>query len=569
MMKKMFSVILLFAVLSALLSFAGARAPAAEWAEEYILRADGIGITQGIDAAWQENISRERFCALAHNLLSVLCVEMPAAEESLYTDTDDQKINALSSIGIINGKGNRRFAPTDALTREEAAAVLHRIAKHLALEIPAEDRVFSDSGAVSAWAKDAVRDMCALGIMNGVSESAFSPKGGFTAEQAVTTMVRMYELCSSGLSFADRMNTFMPSDRNYMFSPFSIKTALMMVANGAVGQTRDEIMKTLDVSDIDEYNTSIRETIKKYSETDILTLSIANSIWLNTDETAERFQASYTRKMKDVFSATFDEITNANGCDKINAWCSEKTRGLIPNIITETNFEYMLINAVYFKGKWTDAFNERYTKPDTFHNRDGTAGTADFMYKWDHMRYTETNGVQIVSLPYSTREDILDENGKLIGRNELENVNIRMYFMMSDSPFSPSAVLDTASSAYNYRDIKLYVPKFKMTFEERGMKDILGELGMSRVLTDLSEATNIITGPFPLKIKDVIHKTFIEVNEKETVAAAVTGVMAAGGTGAYVPPLTVRFDKPFTFVVKDEISGEVLFMGEYAFAEEN
>ena len=151
--------------------------------------------------------------------------------------------------------------------------------------------------------------------------------------------------------------------------------------------------------------------LDKYSESDILTLNVSNSIWINSDKTPQRFSKTYQDMLSKTFDATSDIVTDKNAVSEINGWVNDKTEGKIPTIITEDNKDFwaMLVNAVYFKGRWLNEFNKGATEKDVFTSRDSSQTEIDFMNRRAWMSYANTDGVSIVALPYLTRQDVFDE----------------------------------------------------------------------------------------------------------------------------------------------------------------
>lgn len=547
----------------------GDLAAPSEWAREYVSKADRIGMTDYFKVPWTQNITRTQFCHLAYNMIDrATDIEWKHASDEVFEDTDNAMVISLYLEGIIEGKGDKIFAPHDEITREEAATILKRIAEYMKLEYTEMYFEFDDGDQISDWASGAVQQVCNLSIMQGVGNNMFDPKGGYTVEQAITTLVRMFDIISDDkfahMSFADKMYVNMPEDKNYMFSPLSIKMALMMAANGASGKTQTEILDTINVVDIDHYNECIRLMIEKYSQSELLKMNIANSVWINSDNTSQRFSTGYDEKLAEVFNAESGVVNNKTAEKEINGWVNEKTEGKIPTIITEDNADFwaMLVNAVYFKGRWQNEFNKGATKKDDFYSRDGKITSIDFMNDTSWMNYSKKDGITIVELPYLTREEIFDENGEYVETKKLEGVNISMYLMMSDKEFNPEEVLYEPELKSKY--IALSVPKFGVEYSVE-LNDILKTIGIKKAFEMDAEFGNMFTGG-NMWLDSTIHKTYIKVDEEGTEATAVTGG-GMGGSSLPPEPLEIKYNKPFTFVIKDNINGEILFLGEYAFAE--
>lgn len=549
-------------------------APPSDWAKESVDKAKSLKIiNDDVVYPYRMSINRENFCELIYNYCSSIVGELVVDDEHIaFKDTDNVKVQILNSMGIINGKSSTEFAPNDLLTREEAATILFRMIDAVHPDWAAHQVYyeFKDSADISDWAMDSIQTICNMGVMEGVGNNKFAPKDTFTTEQAIATIVRVYDGFTpkqddgkwDNLTFADKLNANMPVDKNYMFSPLSIKMALMMAANGASGETLEEILKVTGVEDLESYNNSTRAMLDKYSESDILTLNVSNSIWINSDKTPQRFSKTYQDMLSKTFDATSDIVTYKNAASEINGWVNDKTEGKIPTIITEDNKDFwaMLVNAVYFKGRWLNEFNKGATEKDVFTSRDSSQTEIDFMNRRAWMSYANTDGVSIVALPYLTRQDVFDENGEYIETKKLDGVNISMYLMMSDGSFSPEEFLNKAEMDSTY--ITLSVPKFNIEYST-GLNDILKTIGINKAFEENAEFEKMFDNG-NMWIDSSIHKTYIKVDEEGTEAAAVT---ALGMAGSSIPPepIEVKFNKPFTFVIRDDANGEILFMGEYAF----
>lgn len=173
-----------------------------EWATDYILECMELGFLEDVsELNYKEPITREKFCEIVYNMLMKTADKGMAVPSAFYfEDTYNSKVSTLYYADIIKGKGERLFAPDDYLTREEAATILYRVAEFLEIDMPqtAYDEsipYYADKEAISDWAFNAVFVMKEMGIMVGTSETEFSPKETYTAEQAIATIIRMYNLC--------------------------------------------------------------------------------------------------------------------------------------------------------------------------------------------------------------------------------------------------------------------------------------------------------------------------------------------------------------------------------------
>lgn len=173
-----------------------------EWATDYILECMEFGFLEDVsELNYKEPITREKFCEIVYNMLDkTMDIKWQKVSPNPFRDTFNEKVFSLRLEGIINGKGDYTFAPDDSLTREEAATILYRVAEYMEIDMPqtAYDEsipYYADKEAISDWAFNAVFVMKEMGIMVGTSETEFSPKETYTAEQAIATIIRMYNLC--------------------------------------------------------------------------------------------------------------------------------------------------------------------------------------------------------------------------------------------------------------------------------------------------------------------------------------------------------------------------------------
>lgn len=368
-------------------------------------------------------------------------------------------------------------------------------------------------------------------------------------------------------NFVDKLNAQMPEDKNYMFSPLSVKMAFAMAANGAEGETRNQLLDALEIENLDSYNDEAKALMERYNQSDVLKLNVANSIWINQDRMAETFTKSFQDTVKEYYNAEANMVTNGNAVETINGWVDKQTNGKIKEIISSNEIEAVLLNAIYFKGTWDKEFNERATQKDLFTDRNGQQTEIDFMNRTGYMPYYRADGLEVVELPYKNVQNTFDENGNPNGIEQFD-FDVSMYLIKGvyrDEQLSSLIENETLSSTY----VALSMPKFKIEFDTK-LNGIMQNLGATDafVYGRADFDPMIENGNGEYYIKDSIHKTYIEVDEKGTEAAAVTAIMV-GATGVPVnpEPTVVKFDEPFTFVIRDNTSGEVLFIGEYAFAQ--
>lgn len=572
-MKRILACILVITLFLSMVITANAdvieRTEFSPWAIEYIEKAQSKNITENKDYTYINPVTREEFCEFIYNFLTVSGKEISGDTEVEFSDTENSKILALGSAGIIKGKGDKNFAPDDFLTREESAVILDRVqTKYFDFVHTLIYFIFDDNEEISPWAESSIQTICNLGFMKGTGDNMFSPKDTFTVEEALATLVRISEASenvvteNTELTFTDKINEMMPDDKNYMFSPISIKMALSMAANGADGETLDEIKTALDIGELTDYNNYVKELLSTYNQSEILKLNVSNSIWINKSNTEQSFSEDFKNILKDNYDATSDTVTNETAVNKINGWVKEKTNDRINGIINENNTDFwaMLVNAVYFKARWEKEFYKGATAPDTFCFKDGTEAEIDFMNQTGYFNYVNNDGIEIIELPYTNREEILDDAGNFQGMEILDNLNVSMFLIMGDNHYNPEQILNLTEFERKYIDLSM--PKFKIEYAT-SLNEILKETGINKAFSGEAEFEKMFDSG-NMWITDTIHKTYINVDEEGTEAAAVTGI---GMAGSALPPepIVVKYNKPFTFVIKDKAHNEILFIGEFSY----
>lgn len=342
------------------------------------------------------------------------------------------------------------------------------------------------------------------------------------------------------------------SNGNFMISPVSISLALAMTYNGAEGTTKDAMEETLNLTglSVDEINTSYKQFIADLISVDEdVNLSIANSIWYKESFNVEPDFISVNQEYFDAEVSALDFV-NPSAVETINNWVSDKTSDLITEIITEIepNTVMFLINAIYFKGTWFYEFEQSATTELPFYLDDGGFVSVPTMNLKGDLDYYSDENLAAVQLPYGRG------NYSMIlmlpfGQNTADSLISKLDLV------SWNEMVDNFVTAY---ELNLYLPKF--TFEyEKELKEILSIMGMEIAFTVGADFANINPNA-DLYISKVKHKTFIEVNEEGTEAAAVTSVaineLSAG------PGSEIKFNKPFVFAITETTTNTVLFVGK-------
>ncbi len=594
-MKKILSIILAIALALSIAASAVAKAPYSEerekhyedfaafskehtfsdWATGYIQKFYAYNMQdERLSKDFTLNITREQFCIMAVKVLDKcgFSAKLEKLDSTPFLDTDSYEVAYLYALGIINGKGEGVFDPEGLITREEAACIMTRAiatltnAGFIAKEEnrAAADWAYTDHGEISSWAQAAVYEMSNLGIMTG-TDKGFEPKGRLTNEQAVVILLRLFDLCEApatdeifDITFADNLNNLIPSEENYLFSPLSIKIAFALLANGADDETKAEISEVLGIEELEKFNLYVDEMMDTYKRSEGIDITIANSVWLNKELTKNEFDGDFEFIATEHYSADVGKVVQSNGVDTINEWVDDKTEGKIERIISRVDFMAALVNATYFKGAWLKEFDEENTAPDIFHNIDNSETETDFMYQKSSFNYCETENARIVELPYASDVFTLPEGEKT-------KLDISMYLLLSDEEINVINELDMAKSRLKREIVELTMPKFEITYS-MDLAEFLEPLGMEKVF---SEGLPYLVEYENMFVNKAVHKAYINVNEKDTEAAGVTAIGVA--TTAKPPEnpkiIELKIDKPFYFAIRDNKTGEVLFMGRYVSAE--
>jgi serpin B len=342
------------------------------------------------------------------------------------------------------------------------------------------------------------------------------------------------------------------NNKNVFVSPTSIAIALSMTYNGASGETQQAMAKALELQgmslpDINQANEALKATLEK-ADPDVQ-LSIANSLWAKQ---GTPFKPEFLQSNQQFYKAKVTELnfSNPEATKTINNWVKENTRGKIAQIINQIQPDdvLFLINAVYFKGNWTKQFDKSQTTERPFYLSSGTQKQHPMMSQSGKYRYYENEAFQAVSLPY----------GK--GRLSLyvflpkKNTNLNEFGQQLSL-----ANWQQWMSQFQMRSGSIQLPRFKFDYDIQ-LNNALKALGMETAFSDRANFSNMT--PASVAIDEVKHKTFIEVNEEGTEAAAATSVGMVL-TSAPMPqePFQMVVDRPFFCAIQDNQTGTILFMG--------
>lgn len=345
---------------------------------------------------------------------------------------------------------------------------------------------------------------------------------------------------------------------NLFFSPYSISTALAMTYGGARGSTEKEMAKTLrfslDTETLHPAFAQMESRLNTIQKTGNIKLSVANSLWPQQDY---KFLDEYLSLVKKHYGVSITAVDYKRARETarkmINSWVEDKTQEKIKDLIQpgilDALTRLVLVNAIYFKGNWESQFKADQTKDAPFNISSKKSIQAPMMTQKNKFKYANLGTFQMLELPY-----VGDELSMLVllpveidGLEQLERDLSSENLMRWRTRLSKSEVLT-------------FLPKFKMTSTFRLDKTLMS-LGMVAAFSD-SEANfaGMDGRPNWLYIGAVIHKAFVDVNEEGTEAAAATAVVMKA-RGMPTPPPVFCADHPFVFMIQENQTGSILFMG--------
>lgn len=353
------------------------------------------------------------------------------------------------------------------------------------------------------------------------------------------------------------------NDKGVLISPLSIEYALAMLLNGAQDNTKDEIVKALGMEgysndDINNYYLSLTGKVTYRPEQDNAAFDdeayerdypqceVANSFWASPDMLINN---GFQGRIKAYYKADTrqEELNTIEGMDMVNRWVDEKTHNLIPQLLNKPyDGPMLLINALYYKGIWSEMFEKELTKDDYFTNADGSESLVKMMNTETHAAYSSTDRFSTVTLKF--------------GRHG----NYSMTFFL---PNQENITLNTsdwqtayeAMAEYGKPRVKLSLPRFEMEGSYT-MNDMLMALGINDAfLPDVANFKDICMES--VFVDEILHKSKITVDEKGTEAAAVTEVSFSTGLPNPEEVIPFQINRPFFFTIEQNSTGTLLFVG--------
>lgn len=316
--------------------------------------------------------------------------------------------------------------------------------------------------------------------------------------------------------------------KNVIVSPLSIFQVLGLTTNGAKTTTQFEMISTLETTSLDNLNNlnlKLKDIIKEF-----VSVEMANGV-LSTFDPIKSFV-----KICDKYESPIEKLLSKN---QVNDWCSKKTHGKITEIIDELdpNTVMLLLNAVYFRGEWTYPFNPEHTYNGTFYNFGKEEKKLEIMTQTQIFKFYKDKEIQAIELSYkndSMSAIIILPNKEVDLNNYINLYNVNDEFINKVL----EGMIDTG--------VKLNIPKFEVGFDMK-LKEVLKRLGMVKAF-EVNADFSGINGAGGLYIDDVIHKTYLKVDEFGSEAAGVTIVDMR--KNAILPQVEMDINRPFILIIK-------------------
>ena len=346
-------------------------------------------------------------------------------------------------------------------------------------------------------------------------------------------------------------------DDNLVISPFSISTAMAMTYGGSGEETKDQMSKTLLFDrDMENFHKEFNEHVKMLEELaeEDIEFNIANGMWLQHDYP---FLESYIETIQKYYGPVLHEadfkVDQEKERKEINNWVSDKTNQKIEDLISKgvlvKDTRLVIVNAIYFLSNWLEEFDKELTRKRDFHIDEETTVETEFMRKDDTFKYFEDEHAQVLEIPYSGEDFsmMLILPRENLGLSEFEaKLDNKKYEKYTDS--------------LSKNEVNLLFPKFKMR-SKANLEGLLTQMGMPQAFSNKADFSRM-TSEDDLKIDQVIHEAFIEVDEEGTEAAAATAVsIVVKSARPDEERIIFRADRPFKFFIKDNKTNTILFMG--------
>ncbi|XP_038599444.1 neuroserpin [Tachyglossus aculeatus] len=350
-------------------------------------------------------------------------------------------------------------------------------------------------------------------------------------------------------------------DENILFSPLSIATAMGMVELGAHGSTLKEIRHSMGYDSLknDEEFSFLKDLSDMLTtEENQYVMKIANSLFV---QNGFHINDKCLQMMKKYFKAEVENVDfnqNAATAKHINKWVENNTNGLVKDLVSSRDFSAFtsvaLINAIYFKGNWKSQFRPENTRTFSFTKDDESEVQIPMMYQQGEFYYgefsdgsNEAGGIyQVLEIPYEGDEISMMF---ILSRQEVPLATLE--------PLIKPQLIEEWANSVKKQKVEVYLPRF--TVEQKiNLKELLKSLGITEIFSRNADLSALSDGK-DVFLSKAIHKSFIEVNEEGSEAAAASGMIAISRMAVLYPQVII--DHPFVFLIRIRRTGTILFMG--------
>ena len=349
---------------------------------------------------------------------------------------------------------------------------------------------------------------------------------------------------------------------NIVVSPYSVSNVLGMALAGARGNTEKEMSEVLRFSqkpsELHPGFAALRSRLDEVQAKGKVQLHIASSLW---PQRGHPFLEDYLALCAQYYGGSITPLDYQQDGEaarrSINEWVEARTNNRIKDLFRsplDKLTRMVLVNAVYFKGYWLNPFDAKATKPARFNLSSAQSVSAPFMHQDCRLRYADRGSFSVLELPYEGS----DVSMLILLPKEIDGLASLESGLTADS----LTAWTNSLAKQEKREVKAYIPKFKIMSQFK-LNDALVGLGMKDAFSDArADFSGMDNGNGSLYINAMIHKVDIEVNELGTEAAAATAAVMAVGTGPpTAPPPVFRADHPFVFLIRENSTGSILFLG--------
>lgn len=344
-------------------------------------------------------------------------------------------------------------------------------------------------------------------------------------------------------------------NKNVFISPLSISSALSMTYNGSSGETAAEMGKVLGINTMTNGEAGrgyrVALDLLTHPTDEEIGLTVANSIWMRK---GERFHEAFIKQSKKDYNAEVSELifSSPNAARTMNRWVKDKTKGKIPEIVDNIKPQSVLylLNAVYFEGKWKEPFLTESTTSGIFYPSASETVDVKMMGRGGQYEYEQIDGYQAIRMPFGKKD------------------SASMVIMLPDEAGGLEALQEKLAKdparltrAFDIRSGRLELPRVHIEYQE-SLNESLRMLGMNNAFDPIAaNFSNMAPIPPNLFINSVTHKTFLEITEQGTVAAAATKVEMLAGSAPPEEPFHMTMNRPFVLAIVDHETGSILFIG--------